>query len=148
MSEKKVVGPAEANPVLAQHPPQQPTDLITRILQLLGNRSPSPKQRQLIKRLLFNITFEAKLIFDKRLAPREEECLLLAALGYSSKQTAEILSIKQKTVEESRSNAKKKLGCQNMPQLVLQGMRYGYILSEQYQQNPVKIRENNEFTNP
>ncbi|BBB14784.1 autoinducer-binding domain protein [Candidatus Rickettsiella viridis] len=142
MSKKKVTGSAAEDPDITQYSANQSTDIVTRILRLLGNHSPSVKQRRLIKTLLFNISFKAELLFDKSLAPREQECLLFAALGCSSAQTAEILPIEKKTVEEFLSNTRKKLGCKNTTQAVVQGIRYGYISPEKYGQNPVKIREN------
>jgi DNA-binding CsgD family transcriptional regulator len=137
MSEKKVIELTE-DPDITRRSLNKSTNLVTRILILLGNRAPSLKQRQLVETLLFNISFRAELLFDRRLSPREQECLLLAAVGFSATETAEILSIGQKTVEECRNNTRKKLHCKNMIQAVVQGIRYGHV-SEKI---PLKSRKN------
>ena len=129
MSKKKVVGFPE-DPDITRQSLNKSTNLVTRILILLGNRTPSLKQRQLVETLLSNISFRAELLFHRRLSPREKECLLLATLGFSAAETAEILFIGKKTVEECRNNTRKKLHCKNLIQAAVQGIRYGYVSTE------------------
>lgn len=128
MSQKKVIGSAIEDSELTQSSSiHEPTDLITRILIKLGNHKPSSKQRQLIKTLLFNLTLRATLIVDSQLSSREQECLSLAALGYTVRESAELLNIKQNTVEDYHKSIKKKLQCKTIAKAVMEGIRYGWI---------------------
>lgn len=128
MSQKKVIGSAIGDSDLTRSSStHEPTDLVTHILIKLGNHNPSFKQRQLIKTLLFNLSLRATLIVDSQLSPREQECLSLAALGYTVKESAELLDVKQNTVEDYHKNIKKKLQCKTIAKAVMEGIRYGWI---------------------
>jgi DNA-binding CsgD family transcriptional regulator len=128
MSKKKMIGSAMVDPNLTNGSSvNESTDLVTHILIKLGNHQPSPKQRQLIKTLLFNLSLRATLIVDSQLSPREKECLLLASLGYTVKESAELLDIKQNTVEDYHKSTKKKLQCKTIAKAVMEGIRYGWI---------------------
>ena len=126
MSEKKVTGSIE-HPDTTQHSSGQSTDIITRILRLLGNYSPSSKQRQLIKTLLSNITLNTELIVDSRLTRREKESLTLAALGYTVTESAELLDLERNTVEGYHKGIKQKLHCKTIAKAVITGMRCGLM---------------------
>lgn len=129
MSQKKVIGSAtiEDSDLTRSSHINESTDLVTRILIKLGNRKPSPKQRQLINTLLFNLSVRATLIVDSQLNPREQECLSLAALGYTVKESAVLLDIKQNTIEGYHKSIKKKLQCKTIARAVMEGIRYGWI---------------------
>lgn len=128
MSQNKEIGSAIGDSDLTQSSSiNEPTDLVTRILIKLGNHNPSSKQRQLIKTLLFNLSLRATLIVDSQLSSREKECLLLASLGYTVRESAELLDIKQNTVEDYHKSIKKKLQCKTIAKAVMEGIRYGWI---------------------
>lgn len=128
MSQKKVSESAIGDSNLTQGSSiNEPTDLITRILIKLGNHKPSLKQRQLINTLLFNLSLRTTLILDSKLSPREKECLSLAALGYTVRESAELLDIKHNTVEDYHKSIKKKLKCKTIARAVMEGIRYGWI---------------------
>ncbi len=97
------------------------------IIAFLGNQAPNKKQVRVVESLLLNSGLKTELFFDKRLTKREVECLILSTLGHSSYETAEVLRISKKTVEQYRSDIKKKLSCKNMIQAAMQGIKYGYI---------------------
>lgn len=58
-----------------------------------------------------------------RLTVREKECLLWAARGKSSEETALILNLKISTVNYYRKKIKEKLDCINMAQAVYEGIK-------------------------
>lgn len=105
----------------------QSQSLAHSLIAFLGNESPNPKQVEVMESILSNTGLKVELLFDKRLTKREIECLTLAALGFSSSATAEILHISSKTVEQYRNDIKKKLGSKNMTQAVVLGIKYGYV---------------------
>lgn len=102
--------------------------LTMKLMAFLGNESPSKKQIKVMESILFSTGLKTQLFFNNKLTKREVECLNLAALGYSSTTTAEILKISKKTVEEYRNEIKKKLGCKSIAQAVFQGIKYGYVV--------------------
>lgn len=61
------------------------------------------------------------------LTPREEEIVKLAAEAHTNKEIAEILHISEKTVENHRSNAMRKLGMRDRIELVRYAIRRGLI---------------------
>lgn len=112
MSQNKEIGSAIEDSDLTQSSfINEPTDLVTRILIKLGNHNPSSKQRQLIKTLLFNLSLRATLIVDSQLSSREKECLLLASLGYTVRESAELLDIKQNTQASRYAHEKFRPSC-------------------------------------
>lgn len=66
----------------------------------------------------------------KKLTKREKEVLCLVAEGYTSRQVAERLGIKIKTVETHRANIKDKLALRNLAQLVIYAIREGIVKLE------------------
>lgn len=101
--------------------------LAAKFLRFLGKRKPTQDQLKLTEKLLLTAVVQEHLYFDERLTEREQECLLLAAKGYTTKETARILKIKKSTVETHRVSIFKKLVCNNIGQAVLEGIRFGYI---------------------
>jgi DNA-binding CsgD family transcriptional regulator len=82
------------------------------------------KQQILLETLLKRF---GKKIPVQALSEREKSCLLLAANGMTTEQTAELLGIKASTVETHRKGIKKKLASNSMAQAVYQGIKYGYM---------------------
>lgn len=61
------------------------------------------------------------------LTPRETEVLRLIALGYTNRQSAEVLTISVRTVETHRANLMDKLGLRSRVELVRYAMEHGLL---------------------
>jgi DNA-binding NarL/FixJ family response regulator len=61
------------------------------------------------------------------LTPREQEVVKLAAEAHTNREIAEILDLSEKTVENHRSNAMRKLGMRDRVELVRYAIRRGLI---------------------
>jgi DNA-binding NarL/FixJ family response regulator len=79
-------------------------------------------QRALIKDVLGQGTGRTD-----ELTPREEEVVKLVAEAHTNKEIAEILHLSEKTVENHRSNAMRKLGMRDRVELVRYAIRRGLI---------------------
>jgi DNA-binding NarL/FixJ family response regulator len=79
-------------------------------------------QRSLIKDLL-----ERGSAGEEELTPREEEIVKLVAEAHTTKQIAAILHLSEKTVENHRGNAMRKLGMRDRVELVRYAIRRGLI---------------------
>ncbi len=101
--------------------------LLTRLLKKLGNERPTQEHITFMGSLLSRTVVEYPLTFTDRLTGREISCLLLAAKGMTSSETAELLGIKSSTVETYRKKIKQKLVCNTMAQAVFEGIRFGYM---------------------
>ena len=64
---------------------------------------------------------------DEGLTPREEEVVKLVAEAHTNKEIAAILHLSEKTVENHRSNAMRKLGMRDRVELVRYAIRKGLI---------------------
>ena len=64
---------------------------------------------------------------EEELTPREEEIVKLVAEANTTKQIAEILHLSEKTVENHRANAMRKLGMRDRVELVRYAIRRGLI---------------------
>ncbi|CAN5534182.1 response regulator transcription factor [soil metagenome] len=64
---------------------------------------------------------------NDELTPREQEVVKLVAEAHTNKEIAEILHLSEKTVENHRSNAMKKLGMRDRVELVRYAIRRGLI---------------------
>jgi DNA-binding NarL/FixJ family response regulator len=64
---------------------------------------------------------------QSRLTPREEEIVKLVAEAHTTKQIAAILHLSEKTVENHRANAMRKLGMRDRVELVRYAIRRGLI---------------------
>jgi len=83
----------------------------------------TPKaQRALIKDVL-----GAGAVPTDELTPREQEVVKLVAEAHTNKEIAEILHLAEKTVENHRSNAMRKLGMRDRVELVRYAIRKGLI---------------------
>lgn len=96
-------------------------------LALLGNENPTQKQVDLMEMLIAKVSVEQKLSFDQRLSGKEKNCLLLAAAGKNTEETAKLLKLKQNTVKKYRLYIMRKLKCNNIAHAVFEGIRYGYL---------------------
>src|SRR3954470_3396838 len=79
-------------------------------------------QRALIKDVL-----ERGSSGEEELTPREEEIVKLVAEAHTSKEIAELLHLSEKTVENHRANAMRKLGMRDRVELVRYAIRRGLI---------------------
>ncbi len=59
------------------------------------------------------------IIDDDLLTPREMECGSWLLCGKTAKETASILGLSRRTIEDHLSSMKKKLGCNNKVQLAV-----------------------------
>ena len=64
---------------------------------------------------------------DEELSPREQEVVKLAAEAHTNREIAEILGLSEKTVENHRANAMRKLGMRDRVELVRYAIRRGLI---------------------
>jgi DNA-binding NarL/FixJ family response regulator len=64
---------------------------------------------------------------EEGLTPREEEIVKLVAEAHTTRQIAEILHLSEKTVENHRGNAMRKLGMRDRVELVRYAIRRGLI---------------------
>jgi DNA-binding NarL/FixJ family response regulator len=64
---------------------------------------------------------------ERTLTPREEEIVKLVAEAHTTKQIATILHLSEKTVENHRANAMRKLGMRDRVELVRYAIRRGLI---------------------
>ena len=103
---------------------QADTDLLAAIRAVeRGEPFLSPEaQRTLIKDVL-----ERGSSGEEELTPREEEVVKLVAEANTTKQIAELLHLSEKTVENHRANAMRKLGMRDRVELVRYAIRRGLI---------------------
>ena len=80
-------------------------------------------QQTLIKDVLERGRDDAK----EELTPREEEIVKLVAEAHTTREIAEILHLSEKTVENHRGNAMRKLGMRDRVELVRYAIRRGLI---------------------
>jgi DNA-binding NarL/FixJ family response regulator len=64
---------------------------------------------------------------DEELTPREEEIVKLVAEAHTTREIAEILHLSEKTVENHRGNAMRKLGMRDRVELVRYAIKRGLI---------------------
>jgi DNA-binding NarL/FixJ family response regulator len=80
-------------------------------------------QRALIK----DVLGQSEAGHTDELTPREQEVVKLVAEAHTNKEIAEILHLSEKTVENHRSNAMRKLGMRDRVELVRYAIRRGLI---------------------
>lgn len=68
-----------------------------------------------------------KLILEKQLTHRELICLYWAARGKTTKETAILLRVKPRLVEQYRKAVRNKFGCKRLAEAVYIGMKRGYL---------------------
>ena len=64
---------------------------------------------------------------EEELTPREEEIVKLVAEAHTTREIAELLHLSEKTVENHRANAMRKLGMRDRVELVRYAIRRGLI---------------------
>jgi len=103
---------------------QADTDLLAAIRAVQhGEPFLTPEaQRTLIRDVL-----ERGSTGEEELTPREEEIVKLVAEAHTSREIAEILHLSEKTVENHRANAMRKLGMRDRVELVRYAIRRGLI---------------------
>jgi DNA-binding NarL/FixJ family response regulator len=103
---------------------QADTDLLAAIRAVeRGEPFLTPEaQRTLIKDVL-----ERGSSGEEELTPREEEIVKLVAEAHTTRQIAEVLHLSEKTVENHRANAMRKLGMRDRVELVRYAIRRGLI---------------------
>jgi len=101
--------------------------LVVELLNHLGNKTPNSDEIKYATFLLSTIAIHKKLNLKNELTEREASCLLLAANGWTSVETAKFLQVKPSTIETYRKNIKRKLECSSMAQAVFEGIRHGYL---------------------
>jgi DNA-binding NarL/FixJ family response regulator len=103
---------------------QADTDLLNAIRAVeQGEPFLTPQaQRALIKDVL-----ERGSAGEEDLSPREEEIVKLVAEAHTTREIAEILHLSEKTVENHRANAMRKLGMRDRVELVRYAIRRGLI---------------------
>jgi DNA-binding NarL/FixJ family response regulator len=103
---------------------QADTDLLAAIRAVeRGEPFLTPEaQRTLIKDVL-----ERGSSGEEELTPREEEVVKLVAEAHTTKQIAAVLHLSEKTVENHRANAMRKLGMRDRVELVRYAIRRGLI---------------------
>lgn len=91
-----------------------------------GERYLSPRIVTLVVERLLSTNPESNPLFG-RLSDREQEVLQLLCEGNSTRETAEMLVVSPKTVENHRANIMDKLGVHDVPTLVKTAIEAGLI---------------------
>ena len=96
-------------------------------LVFFGNNKPNKLQQRVMKSLLDGIFIKHSLLFDNRLTLQEIKCLTLASQGKNMEESATVLGLSLNSIKYYRKSLIKKLGCRNMIEASLVGLRYGLI---------------------
>lgn len=103
---------------------QADTDLLDAIRSVeRGEPFLSPAAQQALIRDVLERGAEA----ESELTPREEEIVKMVAEANTSREIAEMLHLSEKTVENHRANAMKKLGMRDRVELVRYAIRKGLV---------------------
>lgn len=98
--------------------------LLKKLLRKLSDKKTTHKHRTLMNWFLSQAAECHEIVFPNQLTERERSCLLLAAKGMTSNETAELLGIRPSTVETYRKKIKSKLACNTMAQAVFEGISF------------------------
>ena len=102
------------------------TELIEAIRTVSGGgKFISHKISDVVLQEISDISMDLEEIGFDRLTYRECEIVQLISKGNSTKQIAELISIRPKTVESHRANIMKKLDIHNLPELTKYAIRVG-----------------------
>ena len=98
--------------------------MVTDILRVCGNSSPTPPQQQLISDLLAYsiVNPHAEKIYT--LSERERTCLFWVAHGKTIEEMTKLMQIKHCTVQTYRNRIRAKLHCKSLAQAVFVAMCY------------------------
>jgi DNA-binding NarL/FixJ family response regulator len=103
---------------------QADTDLVSAIRAIeRGEPFLTPRAQQ----VLIRDVLERGADGEEELTPREEEIVKLVAEAHTTREIAEILHLSEKTVENHRANAMRKLGMRDRVELVRYAIRRGLI---------------------
>jgi len=103
---------------------QADTDLLTAIRAVeRGEPFLTPDAQQALIKDVLERGGEA----EAELSPREEQIVKMVAEANTTRQIAEILHLSEKTVENHRANAMRKLGMRDRVELVRYAIRRGLI---------------------
>ncbi len=98
-----------------------------RVLAKITTQKTRQEKVNYVKGLLFTVPIYQSLSFPPVLTEREAECLYHAALGATSHETAQKMSVKTSTIIAHRKEALRKLHCRNMPQAIFKGVCTGLL---------------------
>jgi DNA-binding CsgD family transcriptional regulator len=98
--------------------------LALEIFERLGVSAPSNQQISLVQAMFDYLATERCMQFDSSLSRREQTCLSLLAQGKSFEEIAGLMHIKRTTVATFIKRIKNKLGCDTLPQMVYEGMKF------------------------
>lgn len=101
--------------------------LAINVLSTIGIDTPSEQVINTMEFVLSNVVVKQNIFFDDRLTESERACLLLAAKGKTTAETAMLLRMTSINIESCRKNIRRKLNANSMAQAVFEGMRFGYI---------------------
>ena len=96
-------------------------------LSFLGNPKPNPKQLSEMQSVLSHVWIRQSICLDIRLTEKEKQCLYFSAKGKGLKETARLMNVSTRRVEQYRESIFRKLGCKNIIEAVIVGIRYGKI---------------------
>lgn len=97
-------------------------------LSLLNKDIRNPSFLQLrIETLFLAHKHPKSSIFLTKFSEQELSCLLLAAWGFEIGETAEILGLKEDSINKCRANISKKLGTRNIPNSVFIATQAGIL---------------------
>jgi DNA-binding NarL/FixJ family response regulator len=97
------------------------------LVAFLDDHSLRSQKQLLAEGTLFSAYLKIPIFFDERLTPCEIDCLTLMALGYSPIAVGEYLKISLSKVEYYFSRLQNKMGCSDMSQAIIKGMKYGEV---------------------
>ena len=80
--------------------------------------------------LLSHVWLRHLVTLDSRLTDIENQCLYLFSQGKTTPQIAQFLSLSERQIRRYKKNIFRELGCTNITQAVVMGIRYGKIPQE------------------
>lgn len=101
--------------------------LTTTLLDALCIKDPTPEQYQATKSFVLSVILssEEEKVGMEVLTPKEWLCLNLAAGGFSTDETAELLVLTKGTIKNYRERIRQKLHCKSITQAVYKAFLQG-----------------------
>ncbi|MEM1244475.1 MAG: helix-turn-helix transcriptional regulator [Pseudomonadota bacterium] len=97
------------------------------LLAQLDNLEPTEAEIAKVEKLLNLLFLKRQMIFHSKLGLSEVKCLHYAALGKTSKETAQIMALDINAIESLRRRIKHKLRSPNLLNAITRGMELGYL---------------------
>ena len=94
------------------------TSLVKEILFILGNVDPTEKQKELMFRLLSCISVHPRFRLAEILTERERTCLFWMMFGMPASKIAQLMQVKQTTIQAYRKQILLKLDCTSITQVI------------------------------